>query len=119
MKHAKLNSVLISISGNYKYLHWLVYYGDNCWLLPSNTNWEVSAAINGGIATPVLYSVILLRCNVKRVKARGWAFDISHSGSHFGIIPVGIAIDIHTVDITPVIPPVYPILLFLTISWSL
>ena len=55
---AKFNSVLIRVAGDYKYLHWLVYYSDKCWLLPSDTSWEVPVAIAGEHATPVLYSVM-------------------------------------------------------------
>ena len=53
MELTKLNSVLIGVSGEYKYLHWLVYSGANCWLLPSDTSWEVSVAITGELATPL------------------------------------------------------------------
>ena len=56
MELAKLNSVLTSVSGDYKYLHWLVNSGANCRLLPSDSSWEVSFAITGELATPVLNS---------------------------------------------------------------
>ena len=56
---AKSNSVLISVLGDYKYLHWLAYSGAKCWLLPSDTNWKVSVAITSELATPVLCSVVL------------------------------------------------------------
>ena len=57
MELAKSNSGLISLSGDYKYLHWLVYSGANCWLLSSDTSWEASVVISDELATPVLYSV--------------------------------------------------------------
>ena len=61
MELAKFNSLLIGVSGDYKYLHWLVYSGATCWLLPRDTSWEVSVAIAGELATLVLYSVHYIR----------------------------------------------------------
>ena len=57
-------SVLIRESGDCKHPHWLVYSGANCWLLPSDTSWEVSVAKTGEFATPVI-------CSVTPVSKRG------------------------------------------------